>query len=103
MKIPVITGPPNVALSVRVEGAAAVQRYDTAAAGAGNAFMPDRGLVPTYVVPKVSLSSGGGLADGTEKAPAVTDWFVNGKPIAEVWASADYEIARRARTRGCLR
>ena len=102
LKIPVITGPPNVALSVRVEGAAAVQRYDTAAAGAGNAFMPDRGLVPTYVVPKVSLSSGGGLADGTEKAPAVTDWFVNGKPIAEVWASADYEIAASGTDKGML-
>ena len=48
LKIPVMTGSPDLAVSIRVEGAAAVQRYDTSAALSADGYLPDRSLAPTY-------------------------------------------------------
>lgn len=102
LKIAVMTGSPDLAVSIRVEGAAAVQRYDTSAALAADGYLPDRRLAPTYLVAKVSVSREGVTAGATEKAPAVTDWYVNGRPIANVWPASDYEIAVSGTDKGML-
>lgn len=86
--------PMTLSAAVEVQGQL-TQSHDL---GTGE-VSPSRTVTPTYLVPRVYATASDGSVDG-EQTPGAVAWLVNGRPVAEVWASGEYSVSTAADASG---